>query len=348
MFAGEVMALRRFLPDRSKTGLIVTLAALALLLCVALPSLTSRAYLQGRRNGIRERVRERLRNARQGERGTSARSIKVGNVTRSYLLHVPPPYDNTKPAPLVLVFHGGESTPQQMERYTGLSDVADREGFIVVYPEGINRHWNDGREGAPKVDDVGFVYALIEHLGRSLKIDRRRIYATGISNGGMFTQRLACELSGTIAAVASVAATMPEAMSARCRPSSPISVLLMHGTDDPLVPYKGGAMPRTTLGGSVLSAHDTIRYWAEHNRCPQKPSITDLPDKDPQDGTRVRLEAYAKCAGGAEARLYAVEGGGHTLPGGRPYLPERLIGRTSRDIDGSETIWGFFEKLPAR
>ena len=289
-----------------------------------------------------------MRNGRQDERGTSMRSIQVGNVTRSYLLHVPPSYDQSKSLPLVFVFHGGESQARQMERYTGLSDLADRKGFIAVYPEGVDKHWNDGRETATKVDDVGFVVALIEHLGRSLKIDRQRIYATGISNGGMFSQRLACELSGTIAAVASVTASMPEALSARCQPSSPISVLMVHGTADPLIPYRGGAMPGKTLGGSVLPVPETIGYWAAHNRCSRQPINTQLPDRDVQDGTRVRREAYVQCAGGVEVVLYTVEGGGHTLPGGRQYLPERLIGRTSRDIDGSETIWDFFEKHSAR
>lgn len=281
--------------------------------------------------------------ARQVNRGTLKRTMRVGNITRSYLLHMPASTEETK-LPVVLVFHGGQSQARQMERYTGFSDLADRNGFIVVYPEGVDRHWNDGRERAPNVDDVGFIVALIRQLKDTLKIDSKRIYATGISNGGMFSQRLACELSGTIAAVASVAASMPETQFQSCKPSRPISVLMIHGTDDPLIPYGGGTMPAGTLGGNVLPVSQVISYWAGHNRCSRKPISAEMPDRDMQDGTRVRREQYLQCMEGTDVVLYTVQGGGHTLPGGRQYLPERLIGITSRDIDGSQIIWDFFEK----
>jgi len=271
--------------------------------------------------------------------------VKIGDTARSYLLHVPQSYEKSKAAQLVLVFHGGESQPQQMEQHTGFSNLSDREGFIVVYPEGVNKHWNDGRENAPQVNDVEFVRAVIEDIARSFNVDRKRIYATGISNGGMFSQRLACELSGTITAIASVAATMPESLSVSCKPVKPISVLIIHGTNDPLIPYQGGALTRTTLGGNVLSAPDATKFWATHNKCAPNPVTVQLPDLDPEDGTRIRRERYSRCAVGVEVELDTVEGGGHTLPGSRQYLPERLIGRTSRDMDGSEYIWTFFKRL---
>jgi len=130
------------------------------------------------------------------------KNIDVGGTTRSYLIHVPSSYKKDKPLPLVLIFHGGGSDPQGMVRYTRFDDLADVHGFITVYPEGTLKQWNDGRLMAPKSDDVGFVRSIIEEVGRNYKLDKHRIYATGISNGGMMSQRLACELSGTLAAIA--------------------------------------------------------------------------------------------------------------------------------------------------
>jgi len=327
--------LRRFAKTLSRIG---GLALLTTALCCALLTLV----------GITHRVRPAVHTFSQTSRGTAVRTVEVENTHRTYWLHIPPSYDKTKLIPLVLVFHGGEGQPQQIERHTGFSDLADRDGFIVAYPEGIDKHWNDGRENAPQVDDVEFVSALIEDIARSFNVDRKRIYATGISNGGMFSQRLACELSGTIAAIASVAASMPDALAVRCKPARPISVLMINGTDDPLIPYGGGALPRTTVGGKVLSTPDTIKFWVDHNKCSQKPTSMLLPDQDQQDDTRVRRENYTQCASGVGVELDAVEGGGHTLPGTRQYLPERLIGKTSREINGSETIWSFFKRHPAK
>ena len=324
--------MRRFAKTLSRIG---GFALLPTALCCALLTLV----------GITHRVRPAVHTFSQTSRGTAVRTVEVENTHRTYWLHIPPSYDKTKLIPLVLVFHGGGGQPQQIERHTGFSDLADREGFIVAYPEGIDKHWNDGRENAPQVDDVKFVSALIEDIARSFNVDRKRIYATGISNGGMFSQRLACELSGTMAAIASVAATMPEALSVRCKPVKPISVLIIHGTNDPLIPYQGGALTRTALGGNVLSAPDAIKFWATHNKCSANPVTVQLPDRDPEDGTRIRRERYSPCAVGVEVELDTVDGGGHTLPGSRQYLPERLIGRTSRDMDGSEFIWTFFKRL---
>jgi len=279
------------------------------------------------------------------EHRTSQCSVKIGNTTRSYLIHLPRSLRSNKAFPVVFVLHGGQSNARQMERYTGLSDIADGEEFLVVYPEGINRHWNDGRDAAPQVDDVGFVVALLEQLKERYNIDMKRIYATGISNGGMFSQRLACELSGSFAAIASVAASMPETQFRRCNPSRPISVLMMHGTADPLISYEGGAMPAGTLGGNVVSVRKVIDFWSAKDRCKRQITI-DLPDRDLADGTTTRRDRYVQCAAGTEVVLYTLIGGGHTLPGGRQYLPKRLIGNTSRDIDGSQVIWEFFAAHP--
>lgn len=288
----------------------------------------------------------------------SGGSLLFGGRERTYRIYVPPQADRTRPLPLVLVLHGGGGTGAGMEALTrdGFNRLADRDGFIAVYPDGVERHWNDGR-GVPSyrahresVDDVGFVSALIDHVARAHLLDRSRVFATGISNGGLLSFRLARELTEKIAAIAPVAISMSEQIAAMRPPAGPISIMMIPGTRDPLVPWDGGdiGFPGGVTVGRVLPVMDTIRYWAGHNGCPSPPAIAMEPDRDPQDGTRVRRETYGPCREGTEVILLAVEGGGHTWPGGLPYLPERLIGRTSRDIDANEVIWNFFKRHAVR
>jgi polyhydroxybutyrate depolymerase len=287
-----------------------------------------------------------------------AGSIVAGGLQRTFRLYVPASHDRTRPVPLVIALHGGGGTGAGMERLTtgGLNRLAGRDGFVVVYPDGVERHWNDGRGIAQyrshrdNIDDVGFVNALVDHLVRTQAIDRRRVYAAGISNGGLLAQRLARELAPRITAVGVVAISMSDKIAQMRPPARPISVLIMPGTDDPLVPWNGGEIA-SLLGrdhGRVLSVAQTVSAWTTHNRCPGKPDVTREPDRDPGDGTRVRREIYAPCAEGTEVALYVIEGGGHGWPGGWPYLPERIIGRTSRDIDANEVLWAFFKRHAIR
>lgn len=267
---------------------------------------------------------------------------------RSYLLHLPDSYDGT-PAPLVVALHGGGGSGAGMARLTGLDDVSDREGFLVVYPEAVAGVWNDGR-GVRKyeshredVDDVGFVAALIARLTQRVSVDETRVYVTGMSNGAMMAHRLACELTQRLAAVAPVAGAMPRNVAARCEPAAAVSILMLNGTDDALVPWEGGhvRLGRQRLG-EILSAPGTAALWASLNGCDARPRVDERPDRDPADGTRVHGHVYPGCRAGVAVALYEVRGGGHAWPGGWRYLPEFLIGKTSRDIDASEAIWRFF------
>ena len=278
-------------------------------------------------------------------------SIVSGGLKRVYCIHVPPSYDKNKSMPLLIMLHGGGSTGKMMEVLTlgGLNALADKEGFVVVYPDGIGRHWDDGREGAryythkEKIDDVGFISSLIDHLVTELNINNKSVYVTGISNGATMSNRLACELFDKINAIAPVAGAMPKGLN--CSPSKPISVLAINSIEDPLVPWGGGDIRLGFLKvGKVLSVNETVSYWANHDNCSSLPNATWEPDKDLQDGTRVRKEAYGGCRNGTAVILYAVEGGGHTWPGGLQYLPKIIIGRTSRDIDANEVIWNFFKE----
>lgn len=276
--------------------------------------------------------------------------LQIGGLERTYLVRLPPSYEASRRWPLVLALHGGGGRGRDMERLTHLGEIADRRGFVVVYPDGYWRRWADGRGTTPPeragVDDVAFVAALLDELGRSLAIDPARVYATGISNGGFFANRLACELAGRIAAVAAVAATIGESLAARCRPSRPVPVLIIHGARDPLVPWDGGEMT-VGAGGRILSAPATAARWAGLDGCDPAPAVTALPARA-ADGTSVRREAYGGCRGGVEVLLYAIEGGGHAWPGGLQYLPERLIGKTNRDLDAGEVIMEFFERHAVR
>jgi polyhydroxybutyrate depolymerase len=270
------------------------------------------------------------------------RSIFVDGVTRHYLLHVPKNLPPGRRVPLVLVFHGGGSRAAVMPGFTGFDDLADCEQFIAAYPDGVGRQWNDGR-GRSSADDVGFVRALLAELERTYPIDARRVYATGISNGGFFSNRLACDLSGRIAAIASVAATMPEPLAATCKPSHPVSVLYIRGTKDPLVPIDGGKIGfrRGRSLGRNISLAGSAKFWCQVDGITSAPVVDYLPDRV-NDGTHVRREIWPGGKDHTEVVVYIIEGGGHAWPSGLQYLPKFVIGRASRNLDATGTIWRFF------
>lgn len=268
-------------------------------------------------------------------------SLTVDGLTRTYTVHVPVQYSG--PAPLVIALHGGGGSSEKMANLTNFNAVSDKNGFIVVYPDGVENHWNDGRDVSYRshkedIDDVKFISTLIDQLSKEFSIDETRIYVTGISNGAMMSCRLACELSEKVAGIAMVAGTMPEAL-VLC--PSPVPVLIMNGTDDPLVQWEGGEI---TVGsqslGVILSAYDTVMYWVSVNKCSSTPVVQWLPDTR-EDGCFVRKEVYP---GEHIVVLYAIEGGGHTWPGGPQHASEHFIGRTCYDIDAATVIWQFFSE----
>ena len=270
-------------------------------------------------------------------------TLKTGGTLRSYWLVSPEGLDRTKPAPLLMVLHGSAGSGEDMMAVTrrGFEQLAAKEKFVLVYPDALERRWND--QGGI-VDDVGFLLAVVDKLVTDGMVDKNRVYATGISNGGMMAQRLACEQAERIAGIATVAGGLPEPLLATCKPVRPLPVLVIHGTDDPIVPWAGGAVAGFEDFGKVLSARETAGFWAANNRCGDGGVIIPEPDRDPRDGTRVKMEVFASCPAGAAVKLAAIEGGGHTWPGGYQYLPERFIGRTSQDVDANMLIWNFFKE----
>lgn len=275
--------------------------------------------------------------------------LRFGGLNRAYLVHVPP--GARAGLPVVLAFHGGGGTAAGMARISHLDQVADEHRFLVVYPQGYGNSWAGGKGDTPAdragIDDVGFVSALIDRLAIEERIDTTRVFATGLSSGGFMSQRLGCQLSNKIAGIAPVAATLLVNIAATCAPGHPMPVLEIQGTADPLVPYGGGHVAGRGAGGNpTLSTPATAARWANINGCPTEPRTT-APPTVVSDGTRVRIDTYEPCTG-APVVLYTVIGGGHAWPGGEQYLPVAVVGRTTRQFDASETIWGFFDGLPPR
>ncbi|MBN2864162.1 MAG: hypothetical protein JXN62_13425 [Bacteroidales bacterium] len=284
-------------------------------------------------------------------------SLVHDKLKRKFILHKPASNDKSSKLPLVIVLHGRGVSARSMIFLTrnGFNKLADKDGFTVIYPDGIGQNWNDGRmdeetdDRAHKenIDDVGFISELIDYMITDHNTDQKRVYVTGISNGAIMSYRLACELSHKIAAIAPVDGNIPYLLLPDCKPSYPVSVLAINNSDDPLVPYNGGDIyghfHRVKLG-KVLSVDESIQFWVKVNKCSVIPVKAEEPDKDPADGTRVEKKLYRNGIDGSEVVLYTVEGGGHTWPGGFQYLPVWMIGKTSRDIDACEIIWSFFRK----
>lgn len=284
-------------------------------------------------------------------------SIMHDGIERTFHIHLPAMIDENKQLPVVFALHGRGGNGESMILVTrrGFARLADNDKFIIVYPDGIEMNWNDGRMDeevkdiahSENIDDVGYISTLIDLMIKNYKADPGRIYVTGISNGAIMAYRLACELAGKITAIAPVDGSIPYMLLKECSPSRPVSVLAINNINDPLVPYEGGEAYthfHMTKLGQLLSVQESVGFWAKQNKCTEKPVVAKEPDRDPRDGTRVTRKEYGEGVEGTEVVLYSVDGGGHTWPGGFQYMPVWLIGKTSRDIDACEVIWSFFKK----
>lgn len=261
----------------------------------------------------------------------SDHSIVSSGQTREYLLHVPRSYDPAKPTPLVISMHGAGGWPRLQMDISGWNRVADAEGLIVVYPSGLGN-------GGPRVwrpSDVQFIADLIDELARTHNIDRDRIFANGLSNGGGMSFVLSCTLSDRIAAIGMVgsAQTLPWSF---CTDRRAVPMINFHGTADTFAPYEGG-----TSFVWERPFPDVRRWtanWARRNRCAETPIESNV-------AADVVRREYAQCANDATVVLYTIRGGGHTWPGGQQ-LPEWFAGTTNRSIDASREMWNFFRAHP--
>lgn len=282
-------------------------------------------------------------------------SLVFGGLKRTFVYYRPADAVSDKtPKPLLIVLHGGHGRAESVIKLTSgrFNQLADRDHFLVVYPQALEKNWNDGRgiqdyrSQREKIDDVGFISALIDFFDARYGVDPNRVFVTGISNGAMMSCRLACELSSRIAAAAPVSGPIPKNIFASCDPKNPVSMLFIEGTEDPLVPYDGGFVHffRRKLG-EVASVRDSALFWARRDGC-ATPREESLPDRDPQDGTTVEKTSYSGGVAGTEVILYTIQGGGHTWPGGWRYAGKWLVGRVSHELDACDVIWDFFKAHP--
>jgi polyhydroxybutyrate depolymerase len=271
--------------------------------------------------------------------GSHAQTLTVDGTLRTYRTYVPSGLDRSKPVPLVVMIHGGFGSGSQAEQAYGWDASADAHGFVVVYPDGLKKAWNAGTCcGTPKaenLDDVGFITQVVATVRGQLPIDPRRIYVTGMSNGAMMTERLACE-TDLFAAAAPVAG----AQMVPCDDPHPISVLHVHGLADDSVPMDGSPGD----GRGKVPAHppvaDTIAMWRTVDRCSPATSRTD----------GVVTRSSAACADGRAVDLVTVKGAGHQWPGSTKKNPKlaKLVGMDppSTALNATSEIWAFFAAHP--
>ncbi len=284
--------------------------------------------------------------------GDHNRTVNVDRRTRSFLVHVPPGYDGKRPVPVVLAFHGGGGNAETMVRFSGLNEKADKEGFLVVYPNGTGKladrllTFNAGNccgyAMQQKVDDVAFTRSLLDDLAKVAVVDPKRVYATGMSNGAIMSYRLASELSDRIAAIAPVAGPMG---TETCSPKRPVPVIHFHGTDDQSAPFKGGKGKKSLAETNFYSVEHSIRAWVKANGCKETPVIVKLPKKV-DDGTSVETRTYGGGKDGSEVVLVVIEGGAHTWPGREPRV--KFLGKSTKNVSANDLMWEFFQKHPMR
>ena len=277
--------------------------------------------------------------------------LDVNSVARSYHLHVPDSFQPGDEWPLVISLHGLGGHGSIMDRRTGFNAIADDEEFIVVYPNGFDGSWVDAGPDSLQqrldagIQDVQFIEELIDAIDAEYGVDPNRVYATGISNGALFSFHLACQLSERIAAVGLVAGASISQVYDDCAPSDSVSYLALHGTADVIVPYGGDEIaPGFPEIGRYQSAEEAFAFWVSHNNCEATPTTEELPDTTSGDNTHIIRTTYTECQDGTSVELYTIEGGGHTWPG-HP-VSSQLLGATNPDIDGSATLWEFFKAHP--
>lgn len=266
--------------------------------------------------------------------------------SRNYYLHIPETVASG--APVLIVMHGGgtrgKTKGRTMADFTGLNEVADREGFVVAYPSSLNGNWNDGRDLEAQhvdasVDDVGFIDAVVDDVASRADIDWSKVVVSGVSNGGFMTQRMICERAQRYAAGISFIATMPTTL--ECDPAGPVTVRWVVGTEDPLVPFEGGPVAEGDRG-EAMSSDDAFAFWSSNNQCLGPREVVGLPDRE-DDGTTVSIETATGCR--APVSRVIIEDGGHTWPGGSQYAPKRLVGTVSKEVRGQDLVWEVIDGL---
>lgn len=262
-------------------------------------------------------------------------TIQHDGLTRTYNLYIPANYSTAQPCPVVLNLHGYGSNAVQQAILSRMNSIADTAGFIVAYPEGLpdlsgQRQWNSGY--GTGIDDVGFLNKLLDSIAANYAVNQQRIYATGMSNGGIMSNTLACDLNGRMAAIASVAGTMSWLQYGNCTAVAALPVMHIHGTTDIVVPYGGNA---GLLGVTIL-----VNHWRGRNGLTSNSTTTAYPNIVPTDGSNAELIVY-ETGSNVPVHLIRVNSGGHSWPGSGIIVS----GNTNMDMDASVEIWNFFRQF---
>lgn len=268
--------------------------------------------------------------------------ITVAGEQREYLLYVPQSYDPETPTPLIINIHGFSQWPANQMKVSQWNDLADQDGFIVVYPSGTGfpKRWRvleDNNEPGGPQKELAYFAMLIDTLSSQYNIDPTRIYASGLSNGGGMTVLLACQLSEKIAAIGGVAGAYLVDME-KCSPDRPVPAIFFHGMADKIVPYYGGPSERFEL--PFPNIPDWVSGYAKLNQCTQESKSIIITNS-------ITSTFYSHCVENSEVVFYMIKDGGHTWPGGNA-LPERIAGKTTSDIDATSLMWEFFQKHPLK
>ena len=271
-------------------------------------------------------------------------TLTFDGMQRNFIIHLPTPFDNSRPLPLVFDFHGGGGNAETQMRMSGFNEHADEKSVIVIYPDGSGLledkflTWNGGTccgySVKHDIDDVGFIRALLAHVESLYNIDPKRIYATGLSNGGIFSYRLACDASDLFAAIGPVSGTLNIIP---CMPKEPVSIIDFHGTADEHLPYNGGAGDKSLTDVSFASVKDSIDFWLNFDKC----------GTDPRSETfsNIQHDIYSNCIAGTAVELYTILGGKHAWPGSSgPAWPGG--DQPTQTISATQLMWNFFIAHP--
>jgi polyhydroxybutyrate depolymerase len=270
---------------------------------------------------------------------------------RTYIIRLPKNYSSLKELPMVVFLHGGNGNAKSVQSFTNFGEVADRHGFILLYPQGFYEAsensfiWADGRGLAPDkmgIDDVGFVTNLVNSIGSSYKVNNKKVYLSGFSNGGFLAQRIAFKNNVQFAAIATLGSSVTKQIIEGPKPSRAIPSMFIFGSDDPLVPYKGGIVSGS-ISLPVVGIEQLVNFWVEQNQCKNSAPIRSLSDVSNRDNSTVTIANYSGGINNTEVEFYKVLGGGHTFPG-VPSNNKLLLGETNLDFQANETIWQFFNK----
>lgn len=285
-------------------------------------------------------------------RQATSRDLTIDGVKRHYLVQ---PVSGAGRHPIVVMLHGGTQDALAIWRQTSLGSLGPRQGFILLAPDGMNGHWNDGRDstiaGDPpsSADDVGFIKAAIADVVTRDGGDAAHVYLAGVSNGGFMAMRFACEAGEALAAGANIISDLPAATADHCPSTKPLPWLSLNGTADRIIPYAGqraGTVARGQPQPELRSAEASFAFFADRAGCAPAIRSSFLPDLDKRDGSTVELRERENCVAGSRSLFYVVHDGGHITPGLKvgPLL-SRVLGGDNMDVDTGSLLWDFFNAV---